>query len=47
MILKGGGEGLMKVVTRMGRHMLGIEKRLSQPRYLMVLVVITFVVVLS
>ena len=47
LILKGGGEGLMKVVTRMGRHMLGIEKRLSQPRYLMVLVVITFVVVLS
>lgn len=47
LILKGGGEGLMRGVTRIGKHMQNIESLLSQPRYLIVLIVVTFMVVMS
>lgn len=45
LVLQGGGEGLLKVVHHLGGYMLTIEKLLSQPRYLIVLIAITFVVV--
>ena len=46
LILQGGGEGLLKLINRLGRYMLTVEQLLSQPRYLIVLIVITFVVII-
>ena len=47
LILQGGGEGLLKLVNHLGKYMLTIEKLLSQPRYLIVLIAVTFVVILK
>ncbi len=46
LILQGGGEGLLKMLHHLGGYMLTIEKLLSQPRYLVVLVAVTFVVII-
>ena len=46
LILQGGGEGLLKLIHHLGGYMLTIEKLLSQPRYLLLLVGITFVVII-
>ncbi|MCK5725347.1 MAG: hypothetical protein KAH22_00825 [Thiotrichaceae bacterium] len=46
LILKGGGDGLIALVNHIGKYMLTIEELLSQPRYLVLLVALTFVVVL-
>ncbi len=45
-ILKGSGEGLMKAVNFLGNYLVRIDKLLTQPRYVLVLIMATFVVVL-
>jgi len=47
LILQGGGEGLLKLVNHLGKYMLTIEKLLNQPRYLILLIAVTFVVILK
>jgi NADH:ubiquinone oxidoreductase subunit 5 (subunit L)/multisubunit Na+/H+ antiporter MnhA subunit len=46
LILKGSGEGLLKLIHSLGRYLENIDKLLMQPRYLLVLVMATFVVIL-
>jgi hypothetical protein len=46
LVLRGGGEGLLKNLHRIGGVLERIEQLLSTPRYLIVLVVATFVVIL-
>jgi hypothetical protein len=46
LVLHGGGEGLLKNLRRVGRLLVQIERLLAEPRYLIVLIVITFVVIL-
>ncbi|MCK5903602.1 MAG: hypothetical protein KAG28_10710, partial [Cocleimonas sp.] len=46
LVLKGSGEGLMKLINYLGRHMENIDKLLTQPRYLLVIMIATFVVIL-
>ena len=46
LILKGSGEGLLKVIHFLGRHLENIDHLLMQPRYLLVLVMATFMVIL-
>jgi NADH:ubiquinone oxidoreductase subunit 5 (subunit L)/multisubunit Na+/H+ antiporter MnhA subunit len=46
LVLRGGGEGLLKNLHRIGGVLERVEQLLSTPRYLIVLVVITFVVIL-
>lgn len=46
LILKGSGEGLMKAVNFLGNYLEIVDRLLSQPRYVLVLIMATFVVVL-
>lgn len=46
LVLRGGGEGLLKNLRLVGRLLAQIERLLAEPRYLIVLIVITFVVIL-
>jgi len=46
LILQGGGEGLLKVVNHLGKYMLTVEKLLNQPRYLILMIALTFVVII-
>ncbi|MEN8167372.1 MAG: proton-conducting transporter membrane subunit [Pseudomonadota bacterium] len=46
LVLKGGGEGLKEAIERIGKYALLIEKLLSQPRYLLLLIMATFVVII-
>jgi NADH:ubiquinone oxidoreductase subunit 5 (subunit L)/multisubunit Na+/H+ antiporter MnhA subunit len=46
LVLNRGGEELMKKLHRIGAVMERVEQLLSEPRYLIVLIVITFVVIL-
>lgn len=46
LILKGGGEGLIAGIQHLGKYMQQVEALLSQPRYLILLVAVTFVVVI-
>jgi hypothetical protein len=46
LVLRGGGEGLLKKLHRIGGVLQRIEQLLSTPRYLIVLIVTTFVVIL-
>lgn len=46
LVLKGSGQGLMKLIQHLGGYVLKIEAVLSQPRYLLILIVATFVVIL-
>ena len=46
LILKGSGEGLMKAMNFFGKYFELIDDLLMQPRYLLVLIMATFVVVL-
>ncbi|MES9991467.1 MAG: proton-conducting transporter membrane subunit [Candidatus Thiodiazotropha sp.] len=46
LVLRGGGEGLLKNLQRAGEMLQQAEQLLSKPRYLIVLVVATFVVIL-
>ena len=46
LVLKSGGEGLLKLLNVIGHYLLQIEELLSQPRYLMLLILATFVVII-
>jgi len=46
LILKGGGEGLIAGIQHLGKYMQQVEILLSQPRYLILLIAVTFVVVI-
>ncbi len=46
LILKSSGEGLLKLIRHLGKHMQSIDRLLTQPRYLLLLIMATFVVVL-
>ncbi len=46
LVLKGGGEGLMTMIDRLGVYANHIERLLSQPRYLLLLIMATFIVIL-
>ena len=46
LVLRGGGEGLMKTLRHLGGYALRIERLLENPRYLMLLIMGTFVVIL-
>ena len=43
-MLKGGGEGLHNAIQRIGGYPTRVEELLSQPRYLLPLIMATFVV---
>ena len=46
LVLKGSGESLLKFTNYLGKHLENIDKLLMQPRYLIVLIMATFVVIL-
>lgn len=46
LILKGGGEGLIAGIQHVGKYMQQVETLLSQPRYLILLIAATFVVII-
>jgi len=46
LVLKSGGDGLLKLLNIVGHYLLQIEELLSQPRYLMLLILPTFVVII-
>ena len=46
LVLKGGDESLLKLIQQLGSHVQKIDILLSQPRYLVILIVATFVVIL-
>ncbi len=46
LILRGSGEGLMNAVNFLGRYLEVIDKLLTQPRYVLILIMATLVVVL-
>ncbi|HIJ84247.1 MAG TPA: hypothetical protein HPQ00_08595, partial [Magnetococcales bacterium] len=46
MILKGGGSGLLQMLLRIGKRLTNIDMLLSQPRYLLFMIALTFVIIL-
>ncbi len=46
LVIKGSGEGLMNGLNHMGRYIEKIDTLLSKPRYLLLLIMATFVIVL-
>jgi NADH:ubiquinone oxidoreductase subunit 5 (subunit L)/multisubunit Na+/H+ antiporter MnhA subunit len=46
LVLKSGGEGLLKGISFIGHYMQQIEALLSNPRYLILLIMATFVVII-
>ncbi len=46
LILKGGGEGLIETIKQWGKLIAHIEQLLSMPRYLLLMIMATFVVIL-
>ena len=46
LVLKGGGEGLLGLIGSLGIYAKQIERLLSQPRYLLLLIMATFIVIL-
>ncbi len=46
LVLKGGGEGMVDAIRRIGAYATRIEQLLAQPRYLLLLIMATFVVIL-
>jgi NADH:ubiquinone oxidoreductase subunit 5 (subunit L)/multisubunit Na+/H+ antiporter MnhA subunit len=46
LVLKGGDEGILNLVQRLGTNLMKIESLLSEPRYLILLIVTTFIVIL-
>ncbi len=46
LVLKSGGEGLLKLLNIIGHYLLQIEELLSEPRYLILLLLATFVVII-
>jgi NADH:ubiquinone oxidoreductase subunit 5 (subunit L)/multisubunit Na+/H+ antiporter MnhA subunit len=46
LVLKGGGEGLHNAIQRIGGYLTRVEELLGQPRYLLLLIMATFVVII-
>lgn len=46
LVMKSAGSGLFSVIQHLGHYVLHIESLLSQPRYLVILILATFVVIL-
>lgn len=46
LVLKGAGEGLRQAIDLIGGYLKRAEDLLSQPRYLLLLIMITFVVII-
>jgi hypothetical protein len=46
LVLRGGGEGLQAGIRRLSGYLKGIEELLSRPRYLLLLIMATLVVIL-
>jgi NADH:ubiquinone oxidoreductase subunit 5 (subunit L)/multisubunit Na+/H+ antiporter MnhA subunit len=46
LVLKGGDEGIFNLIQRLGSNLEKVEFLLSQPRYLFLLILITFIVIL-
>jgi NADH:ubiquinone oxidoreductase subunit 5 (subunit L)/multisubunit Na+/H+ antiporter MnhA subunit len=46
LVLESGDEGILKLLQRLGTDLIKIESLLSKPRYLILLIVITFIVIL-
>ncbi|MEA3290751.1 MAG: proton-conducting transporter membrane subunit [Pseudomonadota bacterium] len=46
LVLRGGGEGLKNAIDLVGGYLIHVEQLLSQPRYLLLIVTVTFVVIL-
>jgi len=46
LVLKGSGEGLVKSLHSIGNYLLRIDQLLTQPRYLWLLILVTFVVII-
>ena len=46
LVLKSAGSGLLSMIQHLGHYVVHIENLLSQPRYLIILIIITFVVIL-
>jgi NADH:ubiquinone oxidoreductase subunit 5 (subunit L)/multisubunit Na+/H+ antiporter MnhA subunit len=46
LVLKGGGEGLLQTLRYLGSYLIRIDQLLSQPRYLLLMIGVTFAVVL-
>ncbi len=46
LILKSSGEGLINMIQKMGNYLVGIEELLNKPRYLMIVVCITFIIII-
>jgi hypothetical protein len=47
LVLESGGKSLNTLLQYLGSHMAKIENLLAQPRYLMLLILFTFIVILS
>jgi len=46
LVLRGGGEGLKRAIELIGGYLVQMEQLLSQPRYLLLMVMATFVVII-
>jgi NADH:ubiquinone oxidoreductase subunit 2 (subunit N) len=46
LVLRGGGEGLLQLIQHVGRYLTRIDQFLGQPRYLLLMIMATFVVIL-
>ncbi len=46
LVLKGGGEGLLRTLRHLGGYLIQIDRLLSQPRYLLLMILLTFVTIL-
>lgn len=46
LVLKGSGEGLVKTLHGIGNYLLRIDQLLTQPRYLWLLILVTFIVII-
>jgi len=46
LVLQGGGEGLKRTIDLIGGYLKRVEHLLSQPRYLLLLIMATFAVII-
>lgn len=46
LVLSSGGEGMLRVLRHLGAYLMLADRLLGQPRYLLLLIVITFIVIL-
>ena len=46
LVLRGGGEGLQRLIHLLGGYLLQVDELLTRPRYLLLLIMATLVVIL-